>query len=80
MLSNVNQKRNLDNLETLGIDSEACRHVEIHVVNKHKSEEKKTKERHKVKLERLKIEHEATNVDRNDFGFPWSPKNEQDQT
>ncbi len=50
-----------DNLETLGIDNEARRHVEIHLVNKRKSEENKTKERHKAKLDRLITKNEAKN-------------------
>jgi hypothetical protein len=48
------QKHQTNDLETLNIDTDDRRHVELHLVNKRESEENKTKERHKSKLDRLK--------------------------
>ena len=45
----------LYDLETLNIDSETSRHVEKYHVEKRESEENITKERHKAKLNRLKV-------------------------
>ncbi|XP_072039336.1 uncharacterized protein [Amphiura filiformis] len=59
-------KRKCDNdLETLDIEPADRRHVELHLVNKRESEENKTKERHKEKLQRLITKHESKNKVKN---------------
>ncbi|XP_072042858.1 uncharacterized protein [Amphiura filiformis] len=76
-------KRELQNndLETLLVnnntehDSDVRRHIENHIVNKRQNEEKKTKERHIAKLDRLKKKEQAKFVDKKNTELDLSGTN-----
>ena len=53
------QKKKKKHLETLNIDPDVNSHIENYLKTKRKSVENETKERHKVKLIRLKTKHES---------------------
>ena len=58
-IRSLQRKRETQNndLETLNFDPGTSRHLEVHLCKKRESEEKQTKERHKIKLERLVNKH-----------------------
>ena len=67
-IRHLTEKRDLQNqsLETLNIDDrDVVSHLEKHVQNKRKHEEKKTKQWHTAKLNRLKSKNEAKITEKN---------------